>query len=181
VGNVHVRTASQTYTDFVCLPYRWTLGAIFGPTLGGALSNPLHVDPRKPRGDRFFERFPYSPPNIAAASFFAIGIIIGWLFLEETLERKRHHQDLGLRTGAKIMAFLRKTSRLSRSSKDQRAEREPLLSRRKVYDEAEHPLGITSEVVEESPRIRDVLTYQTTLNLVVYALLALYTLAYDQV
>jgi hypothetical protein len=42
-------------------------------------------------------------------------------------------------------------------------------------------LGITSEVVEESPRIRDVLTYQTTLNLVVYALLALYTLAYDQV
>lgn len=35
--------------------------------------------------------------------------------------------------------------------------------------------------LEDPPTLRDVLSYQTTLNLVVYTLLALYTLAYDQV
>lgn len=69
---------------FSIMPLVYTIGAIFGPTLGGALSNPLRVDPRKPRGGSFFERFPYSPPNLVAASLFTIGIITGWLFLKVT-------------------------------------------------------------------------------------------------
>jgi MFS family permease len=67
---------------FSIMPLVYTIGAIFGPTLGGALSNPLGVDPRKPRGDRFLEKFPYILPNIVAAAFFTIGIIVGWLFLK---------------------------------------------------------------------------------------------------
>lgn len=67
---------------FSIMPLVYTIGAIFGPTLGGALSNPMRVDPRKPRAGSFFERFPYSPPNLVAASLFFIGIITGWLFLK---------------------------------------------------------------------------------------------------
>jgi MFS family permease len=81
---------------FSVMPMVYTVGAIVGPSLGGALSNPLRVDPRKPRGDRFLERFPYILPNIAAAVFFAIGITVGWLFLKESLESKKHLEDLGL-------------------------------------------------------------------------------------
>jgi MFS family permease len=62
---------------FSVMPLVWTVGATFGPTLGGALANPLRVDPRRPRGTAFLERFPYVLPNIAAAAFFSIGILVG--------------------------------------------------------------------------------------------------------
>jgi MFS family permease len=70
---------------FSIMPLVYTVGSIFGPTLGGALSNPLRVDPRAPRGNGFLERFPYSPPNLVAATLFAIGIVTGWLFLKVLL------------------------------------------------------------------------------------------------
>jgi MFS family permease len=71
---------------FSVMPLVYTIGAIFGPTLGGALSNPLRLDPRSPSGDSLLERFPYCLPNLVAAVFFAVGIVVGWLFLQETLE-----------------------------------------------------------------------------------------------
>lgn len=168
---------------FSIMPLVYTVGAIFGPTLGGALSNPLRVDPRKPRGSGFLEHFPYILPNLVAAIFFTVGIVVGWLFLRETLESKRHEQDLGLRTGAKITAFVRRTLNMPKKHKGLPRERKPLLGQQKAFDgEATARLGVASEIVkEDSPKIRDVLTYQTTLNLAVYTLLALYTLAFDQV
>ncbi|KAH7066330.1 major facilitator superfamily domain-containing protein [Paraphoma chrysanthemicola] len=170
---------------FSIMPLVYTVGAIIGPTFGGAMSNPLGIDPRKPRGSAFLARFPYILPNLAAAVFFTVGIIVGWLFLKETLESKKHHQDLGLRTGTKITAFVRKTFGIQKKNKSLYDEREPLLGQRKVFNddqvETEGPLGVANEIVKkDAPKIRDVLTYQTTLNLVVYTLLALYTLAYDQ-
>ncbi|KAF2822624.1 MFS general substrate transporter [Ophiobolus disseminans] len=167
---------------FSVMPLVYTVGAVFGPTLGGALSNPLRIDPRKPRGDRFLERFPYSLPNIVAAGFFAIGIMTGWLFLKESLESKRYHEDLGLRTGTKLTNLVREALGRSREDKTRVAEHEPLLGQRKVLnDEGAQDLDEAPEIVrEKSPRVWDVLTYQTTLNLVVYTILALYTAAYDQ-
>lgn len=67
---------------FSIMPIVYTIGSIFGPTIGGALANPLGVDPRAPRGTKFFERYPYSPPNLVGAALFTIGIITGWLFLK---------------------------------------------------------------------------------------------------
>jgi MFS family permease len=168
---------------FSVMPMVYTVGAIVGPSLGGALSNPLRVDPRKPRGDRFLERFPYILPNIAAAVFFAIGITVGWLFLKESLESKKHQEDLGLKTGAKITALFRRLPFLTKKDESAHNESQALLGQRKALnDEAERTLGVASEILkEDSPKIRDVLTYQTTLNLIVYTLLAFYALAYDQV
>jgi MFS family permease len=165
------------------MPLVFTIGSVFGPTLGGALSNPLQVDPHKPHGDRLFERFPYLLPNMVASALFTVGIIVGWLFLKETLESRKHHQDLGLRTGAKLTAFFQSLKPPWRTGKAHQADREPLLGQRKVYhEEAEQTLAEASEATEiKKPRIRDVLTYQTTLNLVVYTCLAFYTMAYDQV
>ncbi|KAH9862687.1 hypothetical protein J1614_010780 [Plenodomus biglobosus] len=166
---------------FSVMPLVYTVGAIFGPTLGGALSNPLRVDPRKPRGSKFLERFPYVLPNLVAATFFMTGIIIGWLFLKETLESKRGKKDLGLRTGEKITGFVGRMVGRKRKEKDSGGEREPLLGQRKVDAEIPFDSNVVGEVnKKKKPTIRDVLTYQTTLNLVVYTLLALYTLAFDQ-
>ncbi|KAF2439865.1 MFS general substrate transporter [Karstenula rhodostoma CBS 690.94] len=167
---------------FSIMPLVYTIGAIFGPTLGGALSNPLRVDPRKPRGGSFFERFPYSPPNMVAASLFTVGIITGWLFLKESLEKRKHDRDLGLITGAKITAFVRKALHIPSKQEKMSPEREPLLGQAKVINDEEAGLSRTNAPVDEGrPRLSDVLTYQTILNLVVYTLLAFYTLAYDQI
>lgn len=166
---------------FSVMPLVYTIGAIFGPTLGGALSNPLRIDPRAPRGDGLLERFPYCLPNIVAAVFFAVGILVGWLFLKETLESKKTHQDLGLRTGAKITAFVRKLLVLGGKEGETESVREPLLGRQKAVNGSSTAVDATVTVKKsEKPKIRDVLTYQTTLNLVVYTLLALYSIAYDQ-
>lgn len=162
---------------FSVMPLVYTVGAIFGPTLGGALSNPLRIDPRQPRGDAFLERFPYCLPNIVAAVFFSIGIVVGWLFLQETLESKKDHQDLGLRTGAKLTASVRKLLGVNKKGSFE-PEREPLLGQQKVTDSSSTAVDA---VKQAKPTIRDVLTYQTTLNLAVYTMLALYSIAYDQV
>lgn len=167
---------------FSVMPLVYTIGAVVGPTFGGGLSNPLHVDPRQPRGNAFLERFPYILPNLAAAAFFTIGIIVGWLFLKESLESKKHHQDLGLRTGARLTAFVRRMFHTTKENDHIADERGPLLGRHKVNGETDSIEGVVSKIIkQDAPRIRDVLNYQTTLNLVVYTLLAFYTLAYDQV
>jgi MFS family permease len=166
---------------FSIMPVVYTIGAIIGPTLGGALSNPLHIDPQKPRGSRFFERFPYSLPNLIIACFFTFGILVGWLFLKESLETKKHERDLGLITGAKITAWVRKIFHMPEQQTDN-TEREPLLAHKKAVDDEEQPSSDTPANItpQGPPKLREVLNYQTTLNLVAYTLLALYSLAYDQ-
>ena len=167
---------------FSVMPLVYTVGAIIGPTLGGALSNPLGIDPRAHQGDRFLEVFPYCLPNIVAAVFFAVGIIVGWLFLQETLECKKHHRDLGLRTGARLTAAVRRLLKPKSKSGSLGSEREPLLAHQKAINN-QTPVVDADVALKKpaKPRIRDVLTYQTTLNLVVYTILALYSIAYDQV
>lgn len=172
---------------FSIMPLVYTVGAIVGPTLGGALSNPLGIDPRKPRGDKFFERFPYCLPNLVGSGFFMIGIVTGFLFLQETLSSKKNKPDYGLMLGNKITAWFRKTLSISRRQKKfENAEREPLLGPKTTDEETPqdltaNPLEPYKEVLRQGvPTMREVLTYQTTLNLVVYTLLAMYSLAYDQ-
>ncbi|KAI4650683.1 hypothetical protein J4E93_003040 [Alternaria ventricosa] len=167
---------------FSVMPLVWTVGATFGPTLGGALANPLRIDPRKPKGTAFLERFPYCLPNIVAATLFTFGISVGWLFLQETLESKKHAPDLGLRTGARLTAFVRKVLRLPTKKQNSSPEYEPLLGQHKAIDsETTSQHDAAHEIVpEKAPRYRDVLTYQTSLNLIVYTLLAMYLQAYDQ-
>ncbi|KAF2654995.1 MFS general substrate transporter [Lophiostoma macrostomum CBS 122681] len=166
---------------FSIMPLVYTVGAVIGPTLGGALSNPLGVDPRKPRGSGFLERYPYCVPNLVAASLFSVGIVTGWLFLKETVESKRNDRDYGLIIGGKITAWFRKTLNISKGQK-RHPEREPLLTSKHSANDEEAGSNEAGEIreIEGNPKIRDVLSYQTTLNLVVYTLLALYTMAFDQ-
>ncbi|RMZ68528.1 MFS transporter [Pyrenophora seminiperda CCB06] len=149
---------------FSVMPLVWTVGATFGPTLGGALANPLGVDPRKPRGDAFFARFPYLLPNLVASAFFTIGILVGWLFLQETLESKKHAPDLGLRTGVKLTAFIQRLLHLPTKKQDIRPEREPLLSQQKL-PASETTVDATVKAKEKPSTIRDAMTFQTSMNL----------------
>lgn len=80
------------------------------------------------------------------------------------------------------MTSIRKLLGIDRKGGSLEPEREPLLGQQKVVNgtptNADGPITMSKP---EKPGIRDVLTYQTTLNLAVYTLLALYSIAYDQV
>ncbi|KAF2197833.1 MFS general substrate transporter [Delitschia confertaspora ATCC 74209] len=170
---------------FSIMPLSFTIGAIIGPTLGGGLSNPLQIDVRKPRGDKFFERFPYVLPNLVAAGFFSVGIITGFLFFKETLETRKYEKDYGILLGQKLTSFVRKVCRISTLNGKGKPETEPLLDptrhiKSRDDEESRPDRGAKPSEPEAKPRYRDILNTQTSLNLLVYTLLALYSLAYDQ-
>ena len=68
---------------FSIMPLVWTIGSIFGPSLGGALANPA---PKYPWlfNNWFFRTFPWALPNLVAACFFCIGFVTCFLFLQVT-------------------------------------------------------------------------------------------------
>jgi hypothetical protein len=105
------------------------------------------------------------------------------LIVQESLAEKRHERDYGLILGAKITAWFRQTLHLKKRQQKTHGEHEPLLGNQKTKSDEEAVPDVSDLVrkPEEAPSIRDVLSYQTTLNLIVYTFLAFYTLAYDQV
>ncbi|TKA74602.1 hypothetical protein B0A55_05434 [Friedmanniomyces simplex] len=170
---------------FSIMPLVWVVGSIFGPTIGGALANPLDVKPGEQiRNPTFLQRFPYSPPNIVSACFFTIGIIVGILFLEETLETLQNRRDYGLRLGDKLKALTRSHAmRLDdilhfRPSRPTDSESSPLLKDTETGHPKLHLKG--PQPSPAPPTFHEVLTPQSLLNLLVYTLLALHNMAYDQ-
>jgi len=81
-----------------------------------------------------------------------------------------------------LTAFVRKILHLPTKKQTSGSEHEPLLGQHKVIDsETTSQHDAAHEIIpEKAPRYRDVLTYQTSLNLIVYTLLAMYLQAYDQ-
>ncbi|KAK8240859.1 major facilitator superfamily domain-containing protein [Phyllosticta capitalensis] len=173
---------------FSIMPLVFNIGSVFGPAIGGALSNPMRVDVSKPRGNSFFEKFPYALPNIVSAALFLIGIITGTLFLKETLASKKYQKDYGLILGHKLTVasenLVRRAKNVWRNARGE--ETEPLLP--KPAPTPSSP-GTTVHDYEETPAhkeeakpvtVREVLTVQSLVNLLIYTLLATHSLGYDQ-
>lgn len=98
------------------------------------------------------------------------------------MESKKHDRDVGLILGARITSWYRRTFNRPHKEKKLSSEREPLLGQPKLTCDEENDLVLSDATIRERPpRMMEVLSPQTTLNLVVYALLAMYSIAYDQV
>jgi len=88
--------------------------SILGPMLGSAFANP--VDEKSPVHNSplagFFvagsvwEKFPYLLPNLVITFLVSGGVVIGFLFLEETHAEKKHRRDPGLEIGRWIIKKL---------------------------------------------------------------------------
>ncbi|CAK4031307.1 MFS general substrate transporter [Lecanosticta acicola] len=172
---------------FSLMPLVWNIGSIFGPTIGGSLANPFKVKPGEQRDSpSFLEVFPYALPNIVSACFFTVGITTGLLFLEETLETARGRRDWGLTLGTKLTKFFKRHSLKLGDSLHARVaqtngERDPLLKHRTVSEEDEEDgLAYETKAKPAPPSWRDVLNRQAVINLIVYALLAMHAMAFDQ-
>ncbi|KAK3676766.1 hypothetical protein LTR78_003543 [Recurvomyces mirabilis] len=167
------------------MPLIWTFGAIAGPALGGALANPLNVQPgEKIEHPNFLQRYPYALPNLICAGFFTFGITVGVLFLEETLETLKNKRDYGLRLGDKLKSLARshvvkaeQVLGLRRASQRQ-PEDEPFLD--DVQRSKDLPEQQPKLPKQAAPSIKEILTKQSIYNILSYALLALHNMAYDQ-
>ncbi|KAI9684156.1 MAG: hypothetical protein M1829_003426 [Trizodia sp. TS-e1964] len=181
---------------FSIMPLIWTIGSIFGPAFGGFLANPASRHPSWFGGNKFFIEFPYALPNLAINIFFIIGLTTGILFLKETLESRKHRRDYGLILGQKLIAFFRspwKESKVGQKNKDDLdEENRPLLRNTRTSSTLVGPDGGGGETSQNGktvnghpapmtrPGYREVFTRQSSLNLVVYCLLALHSVAFDQ-
>ncbi|GIZ41985.1 hypothetical protein CKM354_000526600 [Cercospora kikuchii] len=175
---------------FSLMPLVWNIGSIFGPTVGGSLANPLNVKPGEKVGSaNLFAQFPYLLPNLVSATFFAISIATGILFLEETLETAKGRRDYGLILGKKLSKAVRyyvvklEEILLIRTKPDQphtNGETDPLLKRPTSSDDSEANVAFESKPRIAPPSWREVLNRQAVINLVVYTLLAMHAMAFDQ-
>jgi MFS family permease len=106
---------------YTIMPFVWCLGSILGPSLGGALAQPVVNYPGLFKPGTIFEKFPFLLPNLICTVVVLCGLAIGILFLEETHEGKKQRRDPGLEAGKWILNRVRgcttaKSSRIEKTS-----------------------------------------------------------------
>ena len=163
---------------FSVMPLVWTIGSIFGPSFGGALANPAANYPRVFGDSAFFKTFPFALPNLVGALFFLVGLSVGVLFLRETLETKKDRRDYGILLGEMLLRpFTRKRHKPKWSLEDEQSASLLKHNRDSSLDEADRSAVPVSTA---PPSYREVFSRQSNLNLLTYCMLALHSLAYDQ-
>jgi MFS family permease len=151
---------------FSTLPLVWQIGSILGPILGGALASPAAKLPGIFGNSKFFKTFPFALPNLVNGIIFTIGMVIGILFLRESLETKKYNRDWGRDLGKSIVRCFTK--------------RKPISS----------PLGDYESLDSKRPRkpsaaavpltYKDIFTPNCSMILAAYFVLAFHGVAYDQ-
>ena len=149
---------------FSTLPLVWQIGAILGPILGGSLASPARKYPELFGDSKFLKEFPFALPNLVSSVIFTIGIIAGILFLKESLESKKHRRDYGLVLGRYLTSCCSSARSQLRPTDD--FESNPTM--RKPNEKT------------KPATYREVLTRQSTIDLLAYMLLGLHGVAYDQ-
>lgn len=170
---------------FSVMPLVWTIGSIFGPIFGGALAKPAVRYPKVFGESGLFKTYPYALPNLVVAAFFLVGLSVGMLFLKETLQSKKDQRDYGIILGELLLhPFTRK-----KLGPKWPLEDEPSASLLEHSRNTSAAALDTDIDAQESCRFvpvvvpltyREVFSRQVNLNLLTYSVLALHSLAYDQ-
>jgi MFS family permease len=154
---------------FSTMPLVGQFGTAIGPIIGGSLASPAKNLPALFRNSTFFTSFPYLLPNLANGIVFTCGILVGFLFLKESLETKKHQRDHGRDIGSALIRCARGKKRRS----DSLGHHETLGS----SGPANHKKGDIKAVTVSYSKLLD---RNTTLILISYFTLAFHQVAYDQ-
>ncbi|KAL8764624.1 MAG: hypothetical protein Q9194_006937, partial [Teloschistes cf. exilis] len=119
-----------------------------------------------------------------ACLFFFVGLTSGALFLKETLETKKHRRDYGRMAGKAIVRCFWKKTKKHRLPVDEEQsasllKRSPTTSVSTV-DGRVGSIPSKKPVLPDRPTYREVFSRQSNINLLTYTLLALHSVAYDQ-
>lgn len=173
---------------FSVMPLVWTIGSIFGPAFGGALVYPVRRLPKLFGKVKLLERFPFALPNLCTSLLFTIGIVVGFLFLKESHEDLKDRKDYGRNFGASLTGTCTKRSHPPKASswrtQEQDEEGEAFLRSSSASSEMGTPLTKHASrllpIPKPSTSWASVFTRQSNINLLVYTLLAMHSVAYDQ-
>lgn len=90
---------------YLVMPVAWNIGNIFGPLIGGNLATPIQEikSLEKVQHSSLFKVFPYALPNIVIALLMLMGIIVAYLFLEETHPELKDRHDKGIALGNRML------------------------------------------------------------------------------
>lgn len=173
---------------FSVMPLVWTIGSIFGPAFGGALVYPVRRLPKLFGSVKLLERFPFALPNLCISLLFTIGIVFGFLFLKESHEDMKDRKDYGRILGSCLTGSCTKRSNMPRPAswrtQEQDEEGEAFLHSSSTSSEMGTPLTKHASRLLPIPRPStswaSVFSRQSNINLLVYTLLAMHSVAYDQ-
>lgn len=120
VGGARTALAEKTEKKyhsrtFLLLPLAWNIANIFGPPIGGLMSDPVQYYPHLfgedstfggKTGVRWMKAYPYASPNLLCAFILLADAI--WVFfgLEETLKAREGKRDRGLEIAAQLKYLL---------------------------------------------------------------------------
>ncbi|GAP82477.1 putative tetracycline resistance protein TCR1 [Rosellinia necatrix] len=193
---------------YTILPIVWCLGSIVGPMIGGALARPCISYPSLFSPGTIWDRYPYLLPNLFSAFVVLIGVVNGFLFLEETHSKKKMKRDRGVELGhwilSKVTGFRKCGEPRDEKSKlaDREDEIQPLLD----HDEQLPTYRTHENTPTNSPRLRTTpapaitrdpldlsrsgeamgvgitrtFTRPVVLNIISFGILAFHTMAFDQ-
>lgn len=172
---------------FSVMPLVWSFGSILGPAFGGFFASPAVNLPGLFGNNKLFTKFPFALPNLIASIFFTVGIVVGFLFLQETLETRKNKPDYGIYIGQRLVRCVkaRKTRRNRDYDDDELGA--ALLNNthsRSNSHSSSKPFDTTWQTPKTprvaGPSVWEVFNKQSNLNLLAYATLALHSMAMDQ-
>jgi hypothetical protein len=67
------------------------------------LADPVKNYPSMFKKSVLFAKYPYLLPNLICTIVVVLGLIVGFLFLEETHQDKRNREDVGLQLGRRLL------------------------------------------------------------------------------
>ncbi|EFY98401.2 MFS transporter [Metarhizium robertsii] len=120
-----VTVKEQQPRAYTIMPMVWCIGSIIGPMIGGALARPCISYPDIFPPGTIWDRYPYLLPNLFSAATVFVGVIIGFLFLEETHTAKKLQRDAGRELGDRLVDLIAKVPLCGRLGRP--AEKKSLL------------------------------------------------------
>lgn len=124
--------------------------------IGGALARPCISYPSLFSPGTIWDRYPYLLPNLFSALIVLVGVINGFLFLEETHGQKKMERDRGLELGDWILSKFtgfRKCAE-SRDEKSKLTDREDEIQPLIDHDEQLPTYRTNENTPVNSPRLR---------------------------
>ena len=164
---------------FSIMPLVWNIGSIFGPSFGGSLVHPVERYPEIFGKFKLLKKYPFALPNLLISVLFLCGMTAGFLFFRETLEEKKSQRDYGLILGRLLASPC--TGKPRQRTWSNAEESEAFLSG--ITSEMSTPVSGSHHAIElpkQRPGWGQVFSRQSNLNLLVYTILAMHSVAYDQ-
>ncbi|KAL5345439.1 hypothetical protein ACLOAV_009811 [Pseudogymnoascus australis] len=172
---------------FSIMPLVWSFGSILGPAFGGFFASPAVNLPGLFGNNKLLTKFPFALPNLIASIFFTVGILVGFLFLKETLETRKNKPDYGVYIGQRLVRCVKGRKKKRNRDYDDDELGAALLNNthsRSNSHSSNKPFDTTWRAPKTpqatGPSVWEVFNKQSNLNLLSYAVLALHSMAMDQ-